>query len=86
MKHNLFSIYDSIAEVFNKPFGEINQASATRAFKEALTDNVNAKDYMLYHIGEYNDNSGLITPYDVPKRVADNFQSNPVDEEQKKEA
>jgi hypothetical protein len=76
MKMHMFSIYDSIAEVFNKPFTEVNAASATRLFKNSLSDNVNKRDFFLYHVGEYDDNKGTLIPYNVPKRIADMLTSS----------
>lgn len=76
MKNHMFSIYDSIAEVFNKPFAEVNEAAALRAFTQALTESPHKLDYMLFHIGEYNDNTGILTSYTVPKRIGDMFQSD----------
>jgi len=78
---NLYSIYDSIAEVFNKPFGETTNASAKRAYRQALADNPNAKDYLLFHVGQWDDNKGTGTFYDVPKRIADNYSNNSIEED-----
>ena len=76
MKTNLYSIYDSVAEVFNKPFAETTNGSAERAYKQALADNPNAKDFLLFHVGEWDDNKGTGKFFDVPKRIADNFTNN----------
>ena len=81
MVTNLYSIYDSVAEVFNKPFSETTDGSATRAYKQALADNPNSKDYLLFHVGNWNDNKGTGTFFDVPKRVADNFTNNIAEED-----
>lgn len=58
----MFSIYDVVAEVFNKPFTELNAASAIRAFTGAMKDNENRNDYQLIHIGEFDELNGTITP------------------------
>jgi hypothetical protein len=80
MKVNLYSIYDSIAEVFNKPFGETTNGSAERAYKQALGDNPNARDYLLFHVGEWDDNKGTGKFFAVPKRIADNYSNQTIEE------
>jgi len=70
MKQNLYSIYDNVACVFNKPFVEVNDASAKRAFQHALISSPDTRDYDLYYIGEFDDASGLIHVGDrAPLRV-----------------
>lgn len=73
MRLHVFSVYDSIAEKFNKIFCDINQASAIRAFKNAGIEEINKKDFFLYHVGEFNDSDGTLKKYDVPRRISDNF-------------
>jgi len=61
MKLNMYAIYDKVAEIFNKPFTEINDASAVRAFKQSLDDNKAVKeDYELYNVGVFTDHDGVI--------------------------
>jgi hypothetical protein len=67
MKLVMYSIYDSVAEVFNKPFVAPNDATAVRAF-EGNKEDANIKDYVLYRVGEWNDASGDCTPC-VPQKV-----------------
>lgn len=69
MRSNLYSIYDSIAEVFNKPFLQPNDASAIRAFTESASEQVHIKDYALYCLGEFNDNNGSIVPQTTPVKI-----------------
>jgi len=71
---NLYSIYDNVAEVFNKPFSDINDASAIRAFSQSVEDNKNKDDYTLYHIGGFDDNSGSITADKSPKKLRSGFE------------
>ena len=57
----MYAIFDKVAEVFNKPFTEINDASATRAFKQSLEENKAVKeDYELYNVGTFTDHDGVI--------------------------
>ena len=62
MRTNLYSIYDTISQVFWKPFTEHNDESAKRAFQNSASEQPNINDYCLYHLGEYDDNNGVITP------------------------
>lgn len=73
MRNNLYSIYDTVAKVFNKPFVEFNNETAKRSFFESLQEQKHAKDYSLYHIGEYDDHNGQIVPNKEPTRIADGF-------------
>lgn len=68
MKKYLFSVYDNVAEVFNNPFTEINNATATRSFVNSFSDNPNKNDISLYLVGEYNDSNGDIKAI-KPKRI-----------------
>lgn len=65
----MYSIYDTIAEVFNKPFSHLNNGSAIRDFTQALHDNPNKNDYALYLIGHYNDANGELTPVTAQKII-----------------
>lgn len=57
---NLYSVRDNLAEVFNKPFTEINDATAKRVFSDSIQENPHKDDFTLYFLGFYNDNSGTI--------------------------
>ena len=69
MRTQLYSIYDTIAQVFNKPFTEFNDESAKRAFQQSSEKQAYINDYALYHLGEYNDNDGTIVPVSAPVRI-----------------
>jgi len=69
MRTNIYSIYDTIAKIFNKPFTEVNDASAKRSFETAGQNQPHSADYNLYHIGYYDDNTGEIIPVD-PEKIA----------------
>ena len=51
MRTNIYSIYDTIAKVFNKPFMEHNDETAKRSFKATAQDQPHIGDYSLYHLG-----------------------------------
>lgn len=73
------SIYDSAVEAFQSPFVIHTEVLAVRAFRETVEGGGNnplAKypfDHTLFAIGEFNDQNGLITPYDAPKRLISGF-------------
>lgn len=73
MKVNIYSIFDTVAEVFNKPFTEFNDASAQRAFIASLEEKLtNKNDYVLYNIGTYDDSKGEIVGCN-PVKVCSGF-------------
>lgn len=72
MKLHIYSIFDTVAEVFNKPFTDINDASATRSFMQSLDDNKNKNDYVLYNMGTYDDSKGEIIGI-TPVKVVSGF-------------
>jgi hypothetical protein len=74
MKLELYAIYDTIADVFNKPFTAHNDADAIRAFTQSFEqgNKANKEDYVLYSLGSYNDANGEITPV-VPLKVYSGF-------------
>ena len=73
MKLSMYSIYDTIAEVFHKPFTSHNDADASRAFTQAIDNNEATKeDYVLYRVADWNDATGEITAC-LPMKVMSGF-------------
>lgn len=65
MKKNVYAVRDSAVEIYGNPFIAINHTSAVRDFDHACRDpqsqmSVFPSDFSLWHIGTYNDDSGLI--------------------------
>lgn len=58
MKLKMYSIYDKVAAVFNKPFVEVNHPSAIRSFDHSIKENPHLEDYDLYFLAEYDDQNG----------------------------
>lgn len=65
---NLYSIHDSKAEQYAPPFLARNNGEATRMFSQAVNNrddqnmlNKYAEDYTLVYIGEFNNETGVIT-------------------------
>jgi hypothetical protein len=64
MKQNMYSVYDTVAETFNIPFKELNNASAIRSFQHSVIEQPHKDDYALYFVGTFDDDSGR---YEIPK-------------------
>lgn len=73
MKVLVFSILDNAIEAFNAPFTARTEAEARRNFALASTKDANimanARDYVLYEIGSFDDSSGMVSPLREPRRV-----------------
>jgi len=80
MNVNLYSIYDTVAQVFNKPFTEINDNSARRTFTHSLEQVPHKTDYALYYIGCYSDQDGKLVPVDNPVRIYSGFDIKDIEE------
>lgn len=69
-----FSIYDSKAMVFNVPFFQVTTPAAMRSFSDLVNDpksNVyrHPGDYVLYEIGEFDDEKGAMIKYSEHKHL-----------------
>jgi hypothetical protein len=67
MKQKVFSVYDSKAEMFNQPMFFKATPEALRAFGDEANRTESAihkhpDDYTLFEIGEFNVETGLLTP------------------------
>jgi len=66
----IFSVYDSKAEAFQRPFFMPTRGSAIRAFSEAVGDEKTdfckfKADFTLFHIGEFDEIHGTIKPLEA---------------------
>ncbi len=69
MEHKIFTVYDEKAKAFLPPFFLPQIGMGTRVFSDCVNDpthqfNKHPADYNLYHIGEFDDNSGKIIVMD----------------------
>jgi len=69
----LYSVYDKVAAIFHKPFSEINDATAIRAFENSLKENPDTVDFELYSVGEFDDSNGEITMHQSTTRIRTGF-------------
>jgi len=72
MKHGLFSVRDSATETYNVTFTAPTNAAAMRQFGDLANDqstNVNKhpKDFTLYRVGTWDDDTGEIEPETLQK-------------------
>lgn len=74
MIRKAYSIRDSKGEIFHLPIFKNTHGEAERDFKTMVNQpksNLNdyPEDFDLYHIGEYDDNSGIFTSLPTPQHV-----------------
>lgn len=67
----LFSVYDTAAEAYQKPFPHDSIGAAVRDFATAANDpqtylSKHPSDYILFHIADFDQITGEITPC-IPK-------------------
>lgn len=70
MKHKVYTVYDSKAEVYMQPIYFRADGEATRAFKASIQSNGhqfanNPGDYTLFRIAEYDDDRAAFTAYEA---------------------
>ncbi|QCS36175.1 nonstructural protein [Capybara microvirus Cap1_SP_147] len=67
MKYEVYAVKDSITG-FNQPACELNQAAALRSFKNLINLNeafrINAGDYSLFKIADFDTDTGYCTGID----------------------
>jgi len=76
MVKQIFSLHDDKALAFTQPFFMDTVGQATRALDGIVNSpetNVNKypKDFKLYKLGTFDDNSGKLTSLDVPEFIAE---------------
>lgn len=70
----VFSVYDSKAKAYMQPFFFKTQGLAIRAFSSAVQQADHefskfAEDYTLFHLGEFDEASGVMTSLPTPAPV-----------------
>lgn len=70
MKHKVYTVYDSKAEVYMQPIYFRADGEATRAFKASIKSQGhqfanNPADYTLFRIAEYDDDKAQFMAYDA---------------------
>lgn len=66
----LFTIYDSKAQTYNRPFHQLNDEVAKRTASDLRTTNddiaSNPEDYSLFELGTYDDSTANMDLHDSP--------------------
>lgn len=70
----MFSVYDVKAQAYLQPFFASQKGEAIRSFTDAVNKSDHqfhrhAEDYSLFHVGQFDDNSGLVSPLTAPVPV-----------------
>lgn len=70
----MFSVRDTKTEIYGPPFYSITHGEAERSFRQLANDpqskvNKFPEDFDLYHIGEFDDETGKIEALPSPKHV-----------------
>jgi len=85
VKLKVYTVFDSKAEAYLQPFFMQSRGQAVRAFTELSNDPQHqfskyAADFTLFEIGEYDDQSGIISSLSafVPLGTSLEFKSQPM--------
>lgn len=84
MTEQVFTVFDSAAKAFLTPFFAPTVESAIRSFREIVNKeghqfNRFPEDYTLFHVGEFDQVTGLLKAFDTPHSLglALSFVSKP---------
>lgn len=82
MKHKVYSVYDSKAEVWMKPIFVRADGEAIRMFRASVADSshqfgMNPADYTMFAIGEFDDDTGRYVSYDVFRNLGNGILMTP---------
>ena len=74
MKLNVYTIFDQAAKAYVSPFFMHNHAMATRTFSDQVNQtgnqiNSHPEQFILFCIGEYDDQTGEIIPLSTPESL-----------------
>ncbi len=69
-----FAVHDSKAEAFLQPFFSPTKGLALRSFVDACNDQshnfyLHAEDFTLFHVGSFNQSSGMFLEFDSPSSL-----------------
>lgn len=76
MKMTICSVLDAKADMFGRPFFVQTTAVGLRSFNDEVNRNApdnpfftHPEDYALYELGIFDDQTGRIFPYEIPKLI-----------------
>lgn len=67
---NLYSVKDELADVYSSLFEAVNDAVAIRSVRAGLARSPSARDSKLYHIGEFDTQTGNLKAFGNPVLVS----------------
>jgi len=74
---SIFAVRDSAADTFGNPFVVQHVGIALRSFQDEVNNpregnmlHYHSKDFTLYELGTYDQATGLINRYDIPKQIS----------------
>lgn len=75
MKLLAFTVYDTKVEAYLPPLFMRSKGEALRSLAAAVKDpghqfSKNPEDYIFFHIGEFDDEKGVLVPLDIPAVLA----------------
>lgn len=87
MKHKVYTVFDSKAQIFMQPFYMRADGEAVRAFRASLArpDHQFARDpgdYTLFAIGEFDDDNGRFAQAESFTNLGNGVQHLPVNQSQ----
>lgn len=72
MLRQYYSLYDKVSKIYQQPFLQHNDAMAVRSIGDAARKDeifsAHAKDFALYIVGAFNEETGELTPVE-PRKV-----------------
>lgn len=74
MTQKIYSIRDAKAEYFTQPFFKKTHGEAERDFTQLVNDDKSSiaqfpEDFDLYYLGDYDTETGKMTPIDTPQHI-----------------
>lgn len=75
MQHQIFTVYDTKVLAYLPPFYMQTKPAAIRAITDTMQDpshqfSKHPEDYVLFHLGDFDDNTAAIIPLKVPLALA----------------
>lgn len=79
---NLYTIFDKVSNAHQNPIYQVNKGAALRIFQEAVNDpetylNKAPHDYILYELGTFNPQTGLLETHEPERIVTGNEVLDP---------
>lgn len=74
MLKQVYSILDTVSEIYSDTICAHNEQACLRSLTAIVNDRTTAigmspSDYILFHVGHFNIDTGEFTGYETPKRV-----------------